>query len=371
MKANKIILIGLLTGLIALNAVSVSLAWYSASNRLAIEAIDIRLDGDRELLISTSTDLDSFKEELSYDELHEVQRYFPVSTMYQNNWLNVEGHNEPIFYDSSYTTLVPFDEYGTPRLVESHGGYFYQEVYLFSEDNVYVTIKADDTEESATYIKQNALFNNAYAQEVREDEIKRHEQNENVIVHTEEEIRERLANLPNAMRFSILCENDEGNYDYAVVDPNHNEEEVLLGGILDNTFNHKYDHYNKNDEKFEVVYGEVNDRSKIIYDEAFDADSTYEGEPNVFNASHEAGVKRFNLEQSLANGVEIAKEQRYIPEDFKQSDVKFFFPVKANTPTKVGVALYIEGWDLDSVNQVMGAGFKAGLSFRIYRDMEI
>ena len=354
---KKIILITALSGLIVLNTVSFSLAWYASSNQLRIEAVVINVDTDRELLISTSQDIDSFKDVVTTEELNQVAVFGPVSSMYSENWISNKD-SVPTYYDCSYTQVDPTDPYGAPFLKEAKGGYFYQDLYLLSDDDVYVTLSSDEED---TYIKPNTSFNIAYAHTLVG---KKGFEN-----YTEEEIITHLEDLVKAMRFSILIDDPE-EYQFMVLDPNKNEEEVEFGGPLDNSITRTYDWYMRNGNRYETIYGEVNDRSLAVYDDALDEDYPVVGEPSAFNAGHAAGVKIFNKEASVANGLRFAKENSYTLEDFARGiEPKFYFPLKAHTPKKVGVSIYIEGWDLDSINHTMGAHFISNLSFTIYREM--
>ena len=355
MNSKKRIILVSLIGLIALNSVSATLAWFSNSNFLQIDNIVITVDGDRELLISTSDDIDTFKESLTEDELEHVPTYVPVSSMYTSEWMPSKA-SKPVFYDSS-NSLVR--ENGVPFLRESIYGFYSQELYILSDDDVYVTIDALDT-----YIKPNSLFNNAYAQRIQLEHPE----------YTIDEIIEKLNNLTKAMRFSILVP-DEEEYEYAVIDPNHNEDYVLFGGVLDNSISRYYDVYSDHGELKEVIYGEIFNRELAVYDEGLSEDSILEGEATAFNARHQKDVKRFNLEKSLENGMEIAKENVLTLSDFigdpkdNYYEPGFYFPVYRYQPRKIVLSIYIEGWDLDSVNHTMGASFISNLSFKIHREM--
>lgn len=361
MNKKRIILASII-GIIALNTVSLTLAWYASSSKLNIDSIIVTIDADRELKISTSDNIDSFKDELTYDDFNHVPVFIPVSSMFCSEWIN-EKASKPIFYDSS-SMMVQTS--GEPFLRTTSFGFLNQDIYILCDDDVYVTI---DNDVNNTFINPNSFFNNAYAQDIRAQYPEL----------TYEEIVDRLDRLSKAMRFSLLYQNEEEDeYSYVIIDPekDENNEEVLMGGILDNSISREYDYYyDYNEHSFcEVVYGEVYNRDKIVYDEALDSDSELVGEANAFNAKHKAGVKRFNQEKSLENGFEIATENSTGLSSFDYDFVNnkkpsFYFPVKRNTPTKLNLSIYLEGWDIASVNHTMGASFLAGLSFKIYREI--
>lgn len=351
MDKRKIVL-PILIGTIALGSASASIAWYAASNRLVVDSIQISFDASYELLINTSNDIDSFRESLTYSDFTPVGAFTPVSSMYRDEW-EQEKKDKPVFYDASHYIT---DSDGKPFLWTASSGYFCQDIYILANDDVDVTLDALDT-----YISPNSLFNNAYAREIRS----------RYPDLTEEEIIERLDALTKAMRFSILI-SDEDFYSYTVIDPNRNEtDDILFGGTLDNNNNsHTYfDYYYKNNEQYETLYGEIYNRENIVYTEAAEEDSDFvlEGDSSAFNARHKKGVKKIDLEESINNGVVVAKEKAITLDEIDQDPEKFYFPCKAYEPRKLTLSIYIEGWDLDSVNYTMGASFLSNMSFKIYR----
>ena len=352
---NKKIITALLVGIIALTSLSLSfsLAWYNATNFLQVSPFKVEIVGERDLKISTSPDIDSFKESLSYSELEQVSTFAPVSSVYLSSWID-QKPSKPVFYDNSYSYT---DEDGTPIRRISPYGYYSQELYLLCDDDVYVTVDALES-----YINANDSFNLAYASEIANDYPQ----------YTIEEIVERLGELRKAMRFSILVP-DENDYRYYILDP-HKEGDVILGGVLDNSLDALapyYDFYRASgtNELYEIVYGEYNDKDYIVYDEALESDTPLEGEANVFNACHMEGVHPFNLEKSIEQGLEFSKEQSIGFDELEQNPMRMYFPVYRHTPRKIVLSIYIEGWDTDCVNANMGASFLSNLSFKIAREM--
>ena len=92
--------------------------------------------------------------------------------------------------------------------------------------------------------------------------------------------------------------------------------------------------------------------------------------PSAFNARHKQGIRTFNLEKSKSeNNFEFKNEGAINLQDFKNNKKPFHFPLKMDEPKEVIISIYIEGWDLDSVNYTMGAAFKSNLTFKIERTM--
>ena len=69
MTRKRIILTSIIgTVALATLATSITLAWYGASNMLNINTFDIGIIGNSSLKISTKTDLDSFREEITNEQ---------------------------------------------------------------------------------------------------------------------------------------------------------------------------------------------------------------------------------------------------------------------------------------------------------------
>ena len=352
---RKTIILSTLLGVIALSvaSVGVSIAWYQASNILNVDNIVVQIEGDRDLRVSTSFDEtwtnverdEHFKSTLvdSDGELNVPSSYSPVSSMHSFKWMS-EKRETPIYYDV---------------LNVATSGYFSQDLWLLCNDDVYVTIDLNQT-----FIE---FFNNAYARVIKRE----HPQ----LGLSEQEINERLSRLVNAMRFAFLIPEDENNeYNYFIYDPNSNEQSVELGGILDNDYTSSgyYDYYidPATQKRYEVVYGDYNNRDYIVYDEPLDEDSNLEiadQAASAFNAMHKKGVHRFNKQASLAKGLEFLTENKHTKAELESNPEQLMIYLDAYQPKKINVSLYIEGWDLDADNFTQGASFNANLSFKIDR----
>ena len=361
MKQNKIIL-SFLVGIIALSTATLgmSIAWYATSQILYVNAIEITIDSERALDICTTID-GEYREEYSYSELTPTSVFRPVTTAHSSTWISQRSDN-PIFYDES--KFINTNEEVLPLRPVTED-FYSQEFYLKADHDIYVTINPEQT-----YFKPNALYNRQYAQILYNEFQAGTDPTYKGL--TVEQIEERLNQLVKAMRFSILI-TDDNDYRYEIIDPNKNGE-TLLGGVLDNDTNRYFDNFERDDVPYERVYGEViGDRNLLVYDDPLDTDSDYvmpTEEPSAFNAKHKKGVKRFNLEKTLQKeGVSIQTEQSYSVEDFKQKEKPFLIPLYKEQPKRVVISIYIEGWDLDSVNYTMGATFDASLGFKIERDI--
>ena len=101
-------------GTIALVGLSVSLtlAWYGASDRLNMRSLDVVVAGQTNLKISTSPEESTFVSDLDLTPDREEFVFVPVSSMNKKAWMD-EKSDTPKFYDSS-SSLVPSS--GEPAL---------------------------------------------------------------------------------------------------------------------------------------------------------------------------------------------------------------------------------------------------------------
>lgn len=359
MKRSNLI-ISMFVGAIALSVatLSMSIAWYASADQARVETIVMTIDGDRDLLISTAED-GNFVKKLDNSDLMDPGVFAPITAAYSSKWLN--NSDAPVFYDETNYAIQKDAE----LLTVAENGYFSQKLYLLSDDDVYVTIDPSDS-----YIHPNSN-NKAYAQILYNNYQQYGTEAQKAL--DVDEIEDRLNKLVYAMRYSLLIKDLEtGEYDYYIIDPNKNGD-TIYGGLLDNDCDRYYDFYVDADENFERVYGEiVGDSNNIVYDVPLNEDSDYldvDEEPSAFNAMHKKGVRTFNLEASKAQGVDFKKEDAIEINDFQNINKPLLIPVYRDTPREITLSIFIEGWDLDSINYTMGSTFNANLSFTIEREM--
>ncbi len=355
MNKKRIILTSLI-GIGAIAAVSVSLtwAWYASSDRLKINSFDIDMNGNVELLMSTSKELNTFKEELTSKDLIENEFLFaPVSSMYRDTWFNQKA-DTPIFYDSSTPSLT-----GVAAVEEASTGFFQKRIYLLSNAVDYYA--ALDIEHCV--FNYNETLNSLRAQEL-------HKEYPEVSV---DEITQKLNSLRDCLRMSILV-NEEDYYRYYVIDPYKQEnEDILFGGTLDNDGDGYYDFYTDDEgHKKEVIYGEVNDLSKVAYRDPINPNGeveTLESKGHFFGNSFDAKnrIDTYTFDKANSNGLEIAKEESYALSDADGLDTEILIPCYHGQPTEVVISVYLEGWDKACINQTMGACFETNISFKLLR----
>ena len=353
-------------GTIALVGLSVSLtlAWYGASDRLNMRSLDVVVAGQTNIKISKSADPESFVSDLDLTPNRDEFVFVPVSSMNKKSWMEQKS-DTPIFYDCS-SSLVPSS--GEPALEATNYGFFQQKLYLMTNLDRYVTLDVDPLSEYATSeFKANDEVNTARAQQLKRD-------NPDWTLPVSE-IKDRLDNLVNCLRVSILV-TEEDHYNYYIIDPNKTKD-TYFGGRLDNDRDGYFDCYHATDGKaYETLFGEINDRSKAVYN---DPDPSQVATPehdseeahyfgNSFEGVSKNNVHTFDEAASLANGLEIAKEESLSIDDLNsEANNKLLIPCYGNKPTEIVVSIYLEGWDLDCINSTMGASFSTKLSFKISR----
>lgn len=356
MTLKRRIIVSSMVATVALSALSLSitLAWYASSDRLSVSAFEIGINASHNLLISTSTEEDSFKERIEKDELNGVDLFVPASSMHKNLWMD-EMSDTPMFYDNSFYN-VPST--GIPQIKEVKRGYFQQKIYLRSDFTYNVTLSLEDS-----FFKVDEEANQKRAELLHKDNDQ----------YTVEEYKEKLDNLINALRLSILVP-DENCYNYFIYDPFKKEGEVInYAGRLDNDNDGYYDTYEYLDHgqilQKETVYGEVNDRDKLVYNDPtgelvnLEERNHYDG--NSFIGESNPNAYSLNEEESFANGASFVTEDSISPKDLETNSSALLIPCEAGIPREIVMSIYLEGWDPDCINATMGASFINEISFKL------
>ena len=376
MNKHRLVLTAII-GTIALAALSlsISLAWYASSDRLGVSTMEISIAASKGLKISKSTEIESFVSDYKEDKSDFL--FSPVSAMNQSVWMDNKG-DTPKFYDCS-NYLVPSS--GEPKQEETARGFYQETFYLISESDYYVTLDVDKSDDNSIFTEVRKADNKDKAEEIFRDLPG--------LGLTVEEIKAKLDELINALRISILIP-DENYYQYYIVDPykakddSDNYIETVYGGRLDNSRSGFFDTYemmnsNHEYEEREVVYGELNDRSLIRYLDPINPTGENSNQEEPSNVRHFFGDSfhpingskdtafTFDEEASYEAGLRIAKEKSYSFDDLRTDNPEIKIPCKANTPRKIVVSFYLEGWDTDCINYTMGSTFDIDLSFKLLR----
>lgn len=357
MTKKRIILTSLIsTAALGTLAVSLTLAWYGASNLLTVNTFDITMEGNTTLKISTKRDLDSFKEELTARELREDFLFEPVSAMKRSAWMDTQN-DMPTFYD--YTGVAHYT------------GFFSKKIYLLSTLSYYVSI---DVEDGKSFFNNDSDANFARAQTLHA-EMKKDNPDTPVTIN---EIQDSLDNLKNCIRMSILV-NAPDHYQYYVIDP-YKEGITKYGGMLDMDNDGYYDTYERRNpheigkmDHYTKVFGELNDEELIVYNDPInslrfdDVDNSPEDwfYGNCFEGAQNIKNYTYNEQASIANGLKIAEEESISFEDLRNHADLIKIPCYQNVVTEIVVSVYLEGWDRQCINGTMGASFDSKISFKL------
>jgi len=359
MPGRKLPVLGLIvmSGLLV-SSITMTVAWFVGASYMLISGFDISLEDPT---LTLSTDNVHFENSLTKASLTEVDNFKPVSSTFSSLWMN-DHATAPVFY-SEYSSINSQFMNHPSDTSEATFGFYSQELYLKSSQNVYVTLVKDsqlDEDEQPLFVADSAA-NVEKAQRLSSYAEFAH--------YSLEEIAQRLDQVIYSLRISVLVLNDDGeeafpDYAYYIVDP-FKTEPTLLGGVLDNDLNGHYDSFNGK----EVVYGEVTNTDNAIYDNASTNDSTLDGELTCFSSAHEAGVQPFNYASSIANGLAIKEENSIALENidsFSEGE-GMNIPLKANISKRIVISIYLEGWDHDNVNCTMFGSFLVNLKFKVSR----
>ena len=367
MNLRKAIISGLVGSIgVAVLGLSFSFAWYGTSENLYIDTLVVRVSGTQELKISTSDELPTFKDSLKYklgeddNDLYGVGLFQPVSSMFKSNWLEDDLKTEPEFY--VYNNVGMESDGKTPIYSKATFGFYSQHLYLYSSSTIVATLDPE-----SIVVDPVEFYNNARVDQLMQDKDTRAKYEG----YTDEEIRQdllaRLASITKCIRLGVY---DIAENKFFSIDPYNNNGEILLGGradLTDLSGRYYYDYFSYSGDKYEILYGEVNDREKAIYQDAQAEDILPEGEYNSFNSRTRAGVRAFDLEASVENGLEIKTEDTLALNEVEDN---LFINLKAGIPKEFVLSIYMEGWDPDCTNVHMGGSFNVDLQFKISEEVQ-
>ena len=363
MNYRKVIITSLVGSIgIAVLSLSLSFAWYNTSERLFLDTLLITVSGEQQLRISTSGEQGTFVESVKYrldeeeNDLDDAGLFQPVSSMFKSNWLEDDLKTEPQMY--IYTNSA-VDLHNAPSAEEAEWGYYKQHLYIYSSSNVNATIDSQDL-----VVEEIAKTNDAYAytlmkqKNVMDEYVEKHPDWTDEQIH--DDILANLNEMKKCMRIGLYVVEDNKFY---IIDP-YKEEETLLGGRADLFMNRYYDDYlNLDDEeRYEVIYGEITGRENAVYLDAREQDTDAPEVYTSFASRTKAGTHAFDLKASLENGLEIKKEDSLSRAEMEN---KMIIQLESGKPKEIVLMAYMEGWDLDCTNKHMGSSFNIDLQFKI------
>lgn len=375
MNKKKIIsFASLLIGLTTVASVTATVAWFNGANFLQISSFQIKMS-DKQLKVSDD-DQDEESFEFSIDLMtmdSYVETFTPVSSAYSDVWQETLD-TEPKFtsqYGSFISTWNCADK--AANTWAKKGDYYSQPLFFKCDTNSYLTI---DTDPEWTYFEPDHEKNRAIAN-LKAD-------SPDYEGKTAEQITKELDNIAKCLRMSLLVltetghEDDLKDYAYYIIDP-HKElknsfnpaqgyKTTTYGGLLDLNEDEYYDSCKMPDgTRREIIYGQAINSDKAVFSEplGYDTEFMYPSKnPDCFNAKSSGLNYWFNEIASKEAGFEWVDEPSM---SLEEAEKNMLIPVTAGVPRKVVISLYLEGWDLDNINETKDAHFKISISFKIAR----
>lgn len=322
-------------------------AWFARSNEGIIDTVTFGVKNDTTFKIGLkvpsfvdhddygATDSIYYTSELTQEILEEFrlidssEEFVPVSAAHSSVWLNTASSDtNPVLTSMPLTTDVEGNNVADDGYYQ-FDLYFkaYQDAYLYlSEGNISADVEANVLTSSKIGIAPVYLNKIKYF-----------------------------------IRTSFYSYSAEEGSKFKIYEPNVTQSsETEFYGRLDVDGNG----YFENDGTNEYVFGEINNRDKIVYSET--ARSTNAAEYyNTFQALSESHILAYDENASLANGMTGASEVSSTIYTLKDSAVPnnaiAFLP--GNSDVRVSVSIYAEGWDKDCTDYVEQSKFLADYVF--------
>lgn len=386
--------------LLLISSITMSLAWFVGSEYSFIEDINITLDVDADLKISTENNLEYGKDSLSgAADLGAIGNFIPVTSMCSetSEWIKDRTNLHPEFIQQYKTE---FRE--SPGKYVAYKGFFQKTVYLYSDKHMLVTLDSEKT-----YLKANETLNQQKAskkaeekalnnyraiadQKIAEQNITDEAEKAQIYENTKNELTgiyftqclNDLNKVEDSLRFSILdykniAKEDEDDFikNYTIVDPKKTSDPVVFGGRLSTSVTKDYyDHFIDYDtyEYKEVLFGEYTTLHPLVYKDAVLEDVPSEGTPTCFNAGTRKGVRPLDMDDLATNVMfyqetSISLEEADVsthPANEQSGYLVELWPGEAHPLT---ISVYLEGWDRDNVDSSQEASFDVNISFKLYR----
>lgn len=354
MNRDKLVSFGLLIASAALIvSISTTAAWFIGYSQLGVGCMDVKI-GTKTFEIRTEEG--DFKMELTKADLNQVDYFIPCTSAFSDTWMSTY-EAEPVFR-SAYTECSAQFMTTPGQAPVAAKGYFSQPLYLRASSDCYVLVDPDATKIVPDYVRNSEKAAQLAGQSK----------------YSQQEIEQQLNSLVRSMRIAILSldyyddhnikVNRDYDYEFAIFDCykfrnygtiEQEEDITFLGGIMDVDSDGYYDSISGK----ETLYGEIYNTDKVVYDAQTGDDSTLKGEATCFNAKHNGFVETFNFEESVNNGLEIAKEKSIGIQESQQFAMKMY----AGLQRKFVLCIYIEGWDRENTNLTMYAAFKLEINF--------
>ena len=324
-------------------------AWYSIVEKDYIRDLNIQVTTDEEMGLKMGMKQENgeidyknhYTKEDFIDEYAEDGKFYlkQVSAMYEEDWKTLDLSEAFPKFHTAY--ISPYRTRKTDLATGEE--YLQHEFWLYSEVECAIMLGED----SGFFPDVNS--NSIFARE------------EGVTV-------EELNDVKDATRVSFLFDNK-----YIIV-KNNGSVETKYAGLLDLTNDGYFDYEvieddNGNKIEREVIFGEyIGEPTYLppLTEEEAEAQKIDFGEKkrNVFLGNHKAGVLRAD-----PSSVQMIKEDAHDINDYIFNDDRVgekltpLLYLEANTPKRIVITTYLEGWDLKMTDLLNKASLDVNVSF--------
>ncbi|MCQ2087256.1 MAG: hypothetical protein MJZ37_04190 [Bacilli bacterium] len=378
--------------LLIISSISMSIAWFAGATNLSIEGIDLVIDADADLKISTNDDFEHAKDSLTADDFGDIGLFEPITSMTSEHseWISNAEVQSPKFIAQYAHTGVR-----VPSIYQAFSGFFSKKIYLFSTHHMVVTVDSEttrvasdtETNESIAVRKGTNKANSEYRavadKKIAElgiiDEAEKTQMYDSVrselIEKNIAQYRTGLNSIDKSLRISLLDRNTLNGNEFTIIDPKKDGTTVFGGRLNTSKNDNYYDFYRDNDtnELKEVVFGDIKYQNhEIAYLPEAQEDVSFNGTPSCFNAGTRKGVRPLDLED-LATNVQFYEEQSVAlneadvskhPED---ENTGYLIELQPGVPHPLNLSIYLEGWDRDNTDYTSEGVFSVSLHFKLYR----
>lgn len=374
------------------SSISMTFAWFAGARELFVDAIELTIDADADILLSLDDNFEHAKSSLSLEDFGEIGGFSPISSMgsEHSDWLNNEDAIYPDFIASYRHTLSK-----EPPLYIATNGFFQKRLYLFSDRRMYATFDSANTVVQPDVEKNDIValskaekqasttyLDLAYAK-IDELGITNESRKKEIIEETRKEqidyyhdlYLSQLNSIENSLRISILDRDTLTNSTYTIIDPKKNGSTVFGGRLNTSAKDTYYDYYIDHDTNTykETLYGDIKTQDHdLVYKPAQTTDILVNGVPSCFNAGTKAGVCALDMED-LSTNVTFYEETSITPEEAdvtvsKDETQGYMILLEPYVPHPITLSIYIEGWDLDNTDITQQGSFTMNVAFRLIRE---
>lgn len=393
-KRFLFLLVGL--NILLISSLSMSIAWFEGARDLYIDNIELKINADADIFISTDDNFEHAKKSLTTSDFGELDKFEPVTTMgaEHSEWINDSRVHMPVFM-GQYTHLNVKD----PKPEVATRGFFSKQVYLFSNRTMYVTFdsentvvepntqandklatkKAKDRAEKEYYaVAEAEIIEKGITDEAEKTQIRERIKKELIEKYHTQYLRE-LNSIENSLRISLLDRQNCTSNPYTIVDPKKSSSTVFGGRLntsMDDVYYDFYTDHETNGQSKEILFGDIKSQDHdLVYKQALDHDIPVEGEPTCFNAGTKALVRAIDMEDLKTNVVfyeEMSMTSGEADVSVSEDESKgYLIKLEPYVAHPVTVSVYIEGWDLDNTNCTQEGSFNMSVKFKLYKEAGI